>query len=80
MSASWDEDREGSVLGTEEFSRNIENIKEGLGRSRENAVLRDRMAGLSQQEIDAAMKDLERRESQSKKSKSLESKLNDELE
>lgn len=43
MSASWDEDREGSALGVDEFQRNLENVKEGLGRSRENAVLRDRL-------------------------------------
>ena len=36
MSASWDEDREGSFLGTDEFSKNVDNIKEGLSRSREN--------------------------------------------
>jgi Photosynthesis affected mutant 68 len=43
MSASWDDDREGSLLGTEEFSQNVENIKTGLSRSRENAILRDKM-------------------------------------
>ena len=41
MSASWDEDREGSFLGTDEFSKNVDNIKEGLTRSRDNARLRD---------------------------------------
>ena len=43
MSASWDEDREGSALGVDEFQRNLDNVKEGLGRSRENAILRDRL-------------------------------------
>ena len=43
MSASWDPDREGSFLGTDEFSQNIENIKSGLSRSRENAILREKM-------------------------------------
>jgi Photosynthesis affected mutant 68 len=43
MSASWDPDREGSFLGTDEFSQNLDNIKTGLSRSRENAVLRDKM-------------------------------------
>jgi hypothetical protein len=43
MSASWDDDREGSLLGAEEFSQNVENIKTGLSRSRENAILRDKM-------------------------------------
>lgn len=43
MSASWDPERDGSVLGTDEFSRNIDNIKEGLGRSRDNAQVREQM-------------------------------------
>jgi hypothetical protein len=43
MSASWDDDREGSFLGADEFSQNVENIKTGLARSKENAILRDKM-------------------------------------
>ena len=43
MSASWDEDREGDFWGVEEFQRNVQNIQDGLGRSRENAVLRERL-------------------------------------
>merc|ERR1712183_386044 len=43
LSASWDEEREGSVLGIEEFSRNIENIKGGLTRSRDNAQIREQI-------------------------------------
>jgi hypothetical protein len=43
MSASWDPDREGTFLGTEEFANNLENIKTGLSRSRENSILRDKM-------------------------------------
>jgi len=43
MSASWDPEREGSVLGTDEFSRNIDNIKGGLTRSRENAEVREKI-------------------------------------
>ena len=43
MSASWDPEREGSVLGTDEFSRNIDNIKGGLSRSRENAQIREQI-------------------------------------
>jgi len=43
MSASWDPEREGSVLGTDEFSRNIDNIKGGLSRSRENAQVREQI-------------------------------------
>lgn len=52
MSTSWDPDREGSLLGTDEFSKNVDNIKEGLSRSRENAVLRDKMYDYSPDEID----------------------------
>mmetsp|Transcript_123488 Transcript_123488/g.357059 ORF Transcript_123488/g.357059 Transcript_123488/m.357059 type:complete len:261 (+) Transcript_123488:68-850(+) len=51
MSASWDPDREGSFLGTEEFSKNVDNIKTGLSRSRENARLRDRMDEFSPAEL-----------------------------
>ncbi|CAJ1958880.1 unnamed protein product [Cylindrotheca closterium] len=52
MSTSWDEDREGSFLGTEEFSTNLENIKKGLSRSKENAMLREKMYDYSPDEID----------------------------
>ena len=51
MSASWDEDREGSFLGTDEFSKNVDNIKTGLSRSRENARLRDKMYDYTAEEI-----------------------------
>ena len=44
MSASWDEDREGEFWGVEEFQRNVGNLQEGLQRSKDNAVLRDRLA------------------------------------
>ena len=43
MSASWDPEREGSVLGTDEFTRNVDNIKGGLSRSRENAQVREQI-------------------------------------
>lgn len=85
MSASWDPDREGDFLGTQEFSRNLDNIREGLGRSRENALLRDKMESLSGEELQRAMDDLERKEvaeakRMSMKSQTLTSKLKDELE
>ena len=51
MSTSWDPDREGSMLGTDEFSKNLDNIKEGLSRSKENANLRDKMYDYSPEEI-----------------------------
>ena len=77
MSASWDEDREGSVLGLEEFQKNVGNIKEGLERSKENLVLREKMAGLPEAEIEAALADLERRE---KREQSFSEKMVEELE
>jgi len=81
LSASWDEDREGDFLGGDEFKRNLENVRDGLGRSRENAVIREKMAGLDEKEIDAALSDLERREkNESKRRQTLEGKLQDELE
>mmetsp|Transcript_25901 Transcript_25901/g.60782 ORF Transcript_25901/g.60782 Transcript_25901/m.60782 type:complete len:310 (+) Transcript_25901:163-1092(+) len=43
MSASWDPEREGTIIGTDEFSRNIDNIKGGLTRSRENAEVREQI-------------------------------------
>ncbi|KAL3927150.1 MAG: hypothetical protein SGBAC_013196 [Bacillariaceae sp.] len=51
VSTSWDEDREGSLLGTDEFSKNVNNIKEGLSRSKENARLRERAYNYSPDEI-----------------------------
>ena len=68
MSASWDEDREGSFLGIDEFQKNVGNIKEGLERSKENLVLREKMAGLPDAEIEAAIADLERREKRQQQS------------
>jgi len=50
MSASWDEDREGTFIGWDEFQKNINNIKDGLQRSRDNAVLRDKLSTLSEDE------------------------------
>jgi len=62
MSASWDEDREGSVLGFEEFQNNLDSLKSGLSRSRENLITREKMAGMSEAEIRKALKDLDQRE------------------
>ena len=62
LSASWDDDREGSVLGLDEFKTNVGNLKDGLARTKENALLRERMAGLSEDEIQRALDDQERRE------------------
>jgi hypothetical protein len=62
LSASWDDDREGSTLGLDEFQTNVNNLKDGLARTKENALLRERMAGLSEDEIQRAIDDQERRE------------------
>lgn len=76
LSASWDPDREGSAFGTDEFQRNVGNIKEGLSRSRENAILRDKMRSIS----DAEFADLDRRDgAKSKKQQSFDQKIGDEL-
>ena len=54
MSASWDSDTEGSALGFDEFSSNLDNIKDGLKRSKENILIREQMAGMPEAEIQAA--------------------------
>ena len=63
MSASWDDDREGSGgLGIDEFKKNVGSIKEGLSRTKENALFREKMAGLTEEEGQRAIDDAERRE------------------
>lgn len=79
MSASWDPDREGSFLGWDEFQLNIQNVRDGLQRSRSNAILRDKMSNISENEIKAAIQDLDQREGNKKTSTSLQSKLQEEL-
>jgi hypothetical protein len=82
MSASWDEDREGDLLGADEFKKNVDNIKEGLSRSRENALLRERMTGLTDEELQRSFTELEKKESAEAKGRrqSLQTKLEDDLE
>ena len=59
----------------------MQNIKDGLSRSRENALLRDKMSGLSEAELNRAMTDLERREAaQKRKGQTLTDKLGDDVE
>jgi hypothetical protein len=77
MSTSWDTDREGSALGTDEFSKNLGNIKQGLSRSRQNQVLRDRMYDYSPEEIDNFGK---KEESKEKRQQSFGEKFGDDLE
>ncbi|GKY91263.1 hypothetical protein MPSEU_000098900 [Mayamaea pseudoterrestris] len=80
LSASWDPDREGDLLGVDEFKTNVENIKAGLNRSRENTLLREKMADVGEGEIKAALNELERKEkAEARRKQSLVSKLNDEL-
>jgi len=52
MSASWDPEEEGSSLGVDEFKTNVDNIKEGLQRSRQNEMFRDRMQSISERDMD----------------------------
>lgn len=62
MSASWDEDKEGSSLGFDEFKQNFNSLQGGLKRTRENAILRERIAGLADEEIESAIRSLDKRE------------------
>jgi len=83
MSASWDIDREGSLLGVDEFQKNLGNIKSGLTRSKENLLIRERMAGLPELQITKAIDDLDRRDArqlQKQQQQSLDSKLEKDLE
>jgi len=80
LSASWDDDREGGALGVEEFKKNVGSVTQGVKRSRENQLLRERMAGLPESEIEAAIKDLEMREAREmKRTETLAEKMEKEL-
>lgn len=67
FSTSWDEDREGSLMGLDEAQKNLDNVKAGLGRSRENLVVREQIANLSEREIETAISDLNRRDAAKEK-------------
>lgn len=69
LSSSWDDDRVGSVLGVDEFQKNIGSLKDGLSRTKENTVLREKMMGLSEDEIQGAIDGQERREKAKAKNK-----------
>jgi len=63
LSTNWDDDgREGSALGVDEFQKNVGSLREGLSRTKENTILREKMAGLSEDEIQRAIDGQERRE------------------
>lgn len=80
LSASWDDDREGGALGIDEFKKNVGSVTQGVKRSRENQLLRERMAGLPESEIEAAIKDLEMREARERKrTETLKEKMEKEL-
>lgn len=80
MSASWDEDVEGSTLGLEEVSKNLDSIKDGLRRSKENVLLRERMAGMPEAEIQAAIRELDKKDEREKMmTMTYEEKLNKEM-
>jgi len=62
VSSSWDNDRDGSVLGVDEFQKNVGSLRDGLSRTKENAVLREKMMGLSEDEIQRAIDGQEKRD------------------
>lgn len=49
-------------MGVDEFSKNVDEMRGGLSRSRENVLTRERMAAMSEAEIQRALRDLEKRE------------------
>mmetsp|Transcript_658 Transcript_658/g.1201 ORF Transcript_658/g.1201 Transcript_658/m.1201 type:complete len:272 (+) Transcript_658:77-892(+) len=67
VSSSWDNDRDGSVLGVDEFQKNVGSLRDGLSRTKENAVLREKMMGLSEDEIQRAIDGQEKRDKNNKK-------------
>lgn len=82
MSASWDDDRDGSALGLDEFATNFNNIRSGLSRTKENAILREKMAGMPESQIQAALKDLDARDEAKKAAelkKDLSTKISNEM-
>lgn len=83
MSASWDPDREGSFFGFDEFQKNLQNIQQGFDRSKENTILREKVARLDSDEIQTALTELEQRDKKKQQEvtkQSLQSKLENELE
>jgi len=81
MSASWDPEVEGSTLGVQEFQTNIGNIQDGLRRSRENALLREKMRKIPRDEMKSEMKRLDKEdESKREKGMGLKEKLEKDLE
>jgi len=75
MSASWDPDDDGSSLGLAEFNVNIGNIMDGLKRTKENAIIRDNMSGMPEEEVQRAIKALDKRDERLKKLSKQEKRL-----
>jgi len=76
MSSSWDPDIEGSALGFDELKKNIGSLQDGFKRSRESTLLREKMAGLPEEEIKSAIRNLEKQERKEAEEKmSLEEKI-----
>jgi Photosynthesis affected mutant 68 len=83
MSSSWDPETEGDLLGVNEFQNNLKNIQQGFDRSKENAILREKLSGLSTEEVQSALQDLEKREQkkqQQQQQQQLQNKIQNELE
>ena len=81
MSASWDEEVEGSAVGIDEFKKNFGSVQEGLSRSRENLILREKASTLSEEEYERAVRTMDKKEEKAeRRSASLDDKLRKELE
>ena len=78
MSAFWDEDREGSSIGFDEFKKNLNSIQGGLRRTRKNTILREKMRGIPENEIESAIDSLDKREEKKLKKKNWIKRKNDE--
>jgi hypothetical protein len=48
-------------LGIQEFQRNVDSLQGGLTRSRENVRIHERVGQMSQEKIQAALSDLEKK-------------------
>jgi hypothetical protein len=77
LSASWDPDREGDLFGADEFKTNMDSIRAGLSRSRENVILRERMEDKTIK--DALIKLESKEKAELKRNQSFGEKLEDEL-
>ncbi|GMH86918.1 hypothetical protein TrST_g4843 [Triparma strigata] len=83
LSASWDDEEEGSegIGGVKTFNDNLDRIKEGVGRGRKNIKARDTIdAAGGIEEINRVREQLEAKEEKAKlKARSLKEKMEDEM-